>query len=271
MSHVSPYSLWDIYHLTFVSNISYCVWITITLLSWVTYQTTVCESRIAILFVSHVPAYSLWVTYHPNFVSRVSSVCESHISVLFVSHITLQLVSHISPYCLWVTSSNRFTHSQPQQMKQCLCVDVMDLEDVWEGVIRRLLELKRVVVTGERDRYVMISSIICSVTVIKLRSTRCAGHEARMEEREHFGELGANGVVILGQIFKELWVRTWTEPFWIGMGFRYVFCCRLTSLSGNWIIHCKEVCCWELVFNGRRVSLTVCEENPRAVINHNLL
>jgi hypothetical protein len=50
----------------------------------------------------------------------------------------------------------------------------------------------------------MINFVICPVTVIVLRSTRYAGHEARMEEREHYGELDVNGMIILGQIFKEM-------------------------------------------------------------------
>jgi len=54
----------------------------------------------------------------------------------------------------------------------------------------------------------MISFVICSVTVIMLRSTRYARHEAHMEEREHYGELGVNGMIILGQIFKEMRMRT---------------------------------------------------------------
>ena len=49
-----------------------------------------------------------------------------------------------------------------------------------KGVIRRLLELTRTAVTGEREgergeRCVMISFMICSVTVFMLRSTRYAG------------------------------------------------------------------------------------------------
>jgi hypothetical protein len=38
--------------------------------------------------------------------------------------------------------------------------------------------------------------------VIMLRGMRYAGHEARMEEREYHGEIGVNGMILLGQIFK---------------------------------------------------------------------
>ena len=213
LSHTSPYCLWVSYHTTvfWVTCLPYfcelvspsCLWVTcrppptvcesyVILFLWGTFI-PLFESCVALLFMRHMTPYfsvslsCLWVTCHPIhclwimcnpiFVSNVSpyclwvayrpTVCKSRVALLFCgSHITLLFVSHVS--------SHWFTHSPPQQMKQCLWW-VWGICRMFEkGMIRRLLELTSVAVTWEResDRCVMISFTVCSVTVFMLTFRR---------------------------------------------------------------------------------------------------
>ena len=79
-----------------------------------------------------------------------------------------------------------------------------------------------------------LNDLYCSpniVLVIKSRRMRRAGHVARMErvetytgfwwgslkEREHFGDPGADGRIILRWIFRKWDVRLWTGSSWLGI------------------------------------------------------
>ena len=80
-------------------------------------------------------------------------------------------------------------------------------------------------------------------------STHTLGHTGPVTGSFYlYGELGVSRMIMLGQIFKEMWMRTWTELLWIGISVRCVFCCRSAYVSGNWTTVSKEVCCCELVF-----------------------
>ena len=99
-------------------------------------------------------------------------------------------------------------------------------------VLRGIFGPRREEVTGEWRRLhnVELNDLYCSpniVRVVKLRRTRWAGHVARMgkergcigswwgnrRERDHWGDLGVVGWVILGWIS-----RRWDVGIWIGLG-----------------------------------------------------
>ena len=99
-------------------------------------------------------------------------------------------------------------------------------------VLRRIFGPRRDEVTVEwrRLHYEELNDLYCSpniVRVIKLRRMRWAGHVARMgeergaytvlvgnrRERDHWGDLGVDGWIILGWIS-----RKWDVGIWTGLG-----------------------------------------------------
>ena len=99
-------------------------------------------------------------------------------------------------------------------------------------VLRRIFGPRRDEVTGERRRLhnEELNDLYCSpsiVWVIKSRRMRWAGHVARMGEesgvyrvlvgkpdgKNHWGDLGVDGWIILGRIS-----RRWDVGMWTGLG-----------------------------------------------------
>jgi hypothetical protein len=84
-------------------------------------------------------------------------------------------------------------------------------------VLRRIFGPRRDEVTGEwrRVHNEELNDLYFSpniVRVIKSRRMRWAGHVARME-RDHWGDLGVDGWIILGWIS-----RRWDVGIWTGLG-----------------------------------------------------
>ena len=103
-------------------------------------------------------------------------------------------------------------------------------------VLRRILGPKRDEVTGEWRKLhnKELNELYSSpniVWVIRSRRIRWAGHVARMgerrglyrglvgkPEREHLGDPGVDGRIILRWIFRTLGVGVWTELSWLRIG-----------------------------------------------------
>jgi len=103
--------------------------------------------------------------------------------------------------------------------------------------LRRIFGPKRDEVTGKwrRLRNEELSDLYCSpniVRVIKSRKMRWAGNVARMgrgqpytgfwqgnlKERDHFGDPGLNGGIIIRWIFRMWYVGAWTGSSWLRIG-----------------------------------------------------
>jgi len=104
-------------------------------------------------------------------------------------------------------------------------------------VLRRIFGPKRDEVTGEWRRLhnEELNYLYCSpniVRVIKLRRVRWVGHVARMGEgrdvfrvlvgkprvREHLGDPGVDGRIILRRIFRKCDAGVWTGSSWLRIG-----------------------------------------------------
>jgi hypothetical protein len=110
------------------------------------------------------------------------------------------------------------------------------------GVFRRIFVPKRDEVTGEWRKLhnEELNDLYCSpsiVRVIKSRRMRLAGHVARIgerrdvysvlvgksEERDHLGDTGLDGRIILRWIFRKSYVGIWTGSSWL----------RIRTVGGN--------------------------------------
>ena len=106
-------------------------------------------------------------------------------------------------------------------------------------VLRRIFGPKRDEITGEWRKLQVhseeLNDLYCSpnvVRVTKSRTMRLAGHVARMgegrgvyrvlvgnlRERDHWGDPGADGKIILIFIFRKWYVGVWTGSSWLSTG-----------------------------------------------------
>jgi len=129
-------------------------------------------------------------------------------------------------------------------------------------MLRRIFGPRRDEVTGEWRRLhnEELNDLCCSpniVRVVKWRRMRWAGHVARMgkergcigcwwgnrRERDHWGDLGVDGWIILGWIS-----RRWDVGIWTGLGWPRTLVSAVINLrvpwnAGNLLTSCKPVSC----------------------------